>query len=399
MSTGSESFENSPWGQRYMIHLKNRDEICLHALSILQADLLSCYLPAYLSEDGSELVFDRSGCIPLSELSGKEKTYVYHHYRHLLTQFLTELIRSLDYSLSPKGICCLEEDLLYNRITQKLVCIYLPLTTKLKDGLARLSDIDEHALDELLHFPYEKKWISSPAMEKLHSFFRADDEASAIRYINTDFWECRRALPSRLRNLCGIWLFLFAMYLFCSGFIENRFEDTILSGITSALFFAGTFAMILLLLLHIQKYSKENKSTSEEKTRRRKTRNAQMLFPRQNEAVKSDPLDICSDPVQFIGGAGNKGKNAASRFTVWTNACTVGLDANCCEIYIDHPSLDLRHADMGRDEHGFFVRSLSTGKPTYVNRQRLRPNEKTYLKNGDLVGLGDLEYETVFIHH
>ena len=125
MNTETMQFENTPMGQHYMIHLQDKDEICLHALSILQADLLPCYLPAYLSEDEQELLIDCNGCIPLSELNGKDKSYVEKNYRRLISEFLSDLIRSLDYSLSLSGICYLEEKLFYNRVTQKIVCIYL----------------------------------------------------------------------------------------------------------------------------------------------------------------------------------------------------------------------------------------------------------------------------------
>ena len=67
MSTGSDlsdRYENSPLGQQYVIRLHSKEEICLHALSILQADLLPCYLPAYLSDDEQELLIDCNGCIP-----------------------------------------------------------------------------------------------------------------------------------------------------------------------------------------------------------------------------------------------------------------------------------------------------------------------------------------------
>ena len=154
MSTGSDHsdrYENSPLGHQYVIRLHSKEEICLHALSILQADLLPCYLPAYLSEDETELIIDSNGSIPLSELKGKDKAFVEKNYRKLLTSFLSDLIRSLDHSLSLSGICYLEEKLFYNRITKRIVCIYLPLKSRLLKRTVLLSKLDESALDELLH--------------------------------------------------------------------------------------------------------------------------------------------------------------------------------------------------------------------------------------------------------
>ena len=61
MSTGSdlsEYYENGPLGHRYVIHLKSKDEICLHALTLLQTDLLPCFIPVFLSEDEDDLLID-----------------------------------------------------------------------------------------------------------------------------------------------------------------------------------------------------------------------------------------------------------------------------------------------------------------------------------------------------
>ena len=65
MSTGSDLsdyYENGPLGHRYVIHLKSKDEICLHALTLLQSDLVPCYMPVHLSEDETQLLIDLSGC-------------------------------------------------------------------------------------------------------------------------------------------------------------------------------------------------------------------------------------------------------------------------------------------------------------------------------------------------
>ena len=404
MSTGSDlsdRYENSPLGQQYVIRLHSKEEICLHALSILQADLLPCYLPAYLSDDEQELLIDCNGCIPLSELNGKDKSFVEKNYRRLITEFLSDLIRSLDYSLSLSGICYLEEKLFYNRVTQKIVCIYLPLTSRLFKKAALVSKIDENALDELLHVPYEKKWITPDAMENLYSFFRKNDEASAVRYLQAAFWEDSRAFPSCLRRICLIWSIFLVLYAFGSRLIEKRFSENPLSSLPNLLFLLSTGSVFLCLILHIRKSSTEKQAMTKEKTKRRKTRNAQMLFPTstKEEDAGSGKYAFSNDPVQFESVTiGTGSQTDLPRFTVWLNTLLVGSDSDCCDLAIDHPSLALCHAVFAHDKKGFYIEALQEAKGTFLNRKRLPLNEKAYLQQGDIVGLGDLEYRTLFLH-
>ena len=403
MSTGSDLsdyYENGPLGHRYVIHLKSKDEICLHALTLLQTDLVPCYMPVHLSEDETQLLIDLSGCIPFSEIKGKEKAYVKRHYRDLLSSFLSSLIRSLDYALDPYGICYLEDQLFFDRKRQRLVCIYLPLSSRLK-GAPLLSSIDENGLDELLHEPYEKKWISTKAMEKLYGYFRRDDEVSSLRYIDKGLWEDSRTLPSWLRILCLLWGIILFLYVFVSPWLEASFPASRLSGLSGILFFICTAVLFSALFVNIKRSSKDSRKMTEEKVIRRKRKNAQMLFPSfdMSEQNYAQSFELHSDPVQLIRIDHLSGNHSGHpRLTIWTNACTVGSDSDCCDIPIDHPSVALLHAQFGHDDYGFFIEPLQESKPTFRNRQRIRPNIVTYLEEGDIVGIGDLEYKTHFIH-
>ena len=122
-------------------------------------------------------------------------------------EFLSEILHSLDYALDPCGICYLEEKLFYNRITGKLVCIYLPLKARIQGGSVLTSSIKEHGMDEHLHVPMKNNWISVRAMEKLYSFFRSEDEAGAVKYIQSGLWEDSRSLPHDLNMVCSEYSF------------------------------------------------------------------------------------------------------------------------------------------------------------------------------------------------
>lgn len=394
----SEYYENGPLGHRYMIHLKSKDEICLHALTLLQTDLLPCFLPAYLNEDEDGLIIDLKGCISVSSLKGKEKYYVKHHYKDLLTDFLQSIVRSFNYSLDPGGICCLEDQLFYNRKKQRLECIYLPLSSRLRKT-ALLSGIDENAFDDLLHFPYEEKWISPKAMEKLYVLFRNDDDLSALRYIGSGLWEDSRSLPSSIRFLCLIWGLFLIMYIFCSKFIENCFHGTALARFPNLLFFLCTAALFLALFMNMRDQSRDKRTVDEEKTRRRKEYNTQILFPESDDT--SDPehfLGLYPDPVQLIRvDLRSVPHPEKGRLTIWTRTCSVGSDSDCCNLPIDHPSLALCHAYFAWDDEGFYIEAVQDSKGTYLNRQKLSPHEKAYIHEGDIIGMGELEFETHFI--
>ena len=402
MSTGSDLsdyYENGPFGQRYVIHLKSKDEICLHALTILQADLLPCFLPVYISDDDSDLLIDISSCTPLSSLKGKDLVYVRRHYKKLLTDFLCEILRSLDFSLDPSGICYLEEKLFYNRITGKIVCIYLPLKARIQGGSALSSSIREHAMDELLHVPMKRNWISVKAMEKLYNLFRSDDEGAAVKYIQSGLWDDSRSIPSNLISICRLWGVFMIVYVLSSRFIERAYAGTSVASVPNTLFLFCTLSVLILLLLHLKNESTEKKNMIEEKAKRRKIRNTQILFPSSDAGQEFSALDISSDPVQFFRiGSSSHVDPDIDVFTVWTNSLTLGSDADYCDHYIDHSSLALCHCMFGHDVQGFFVEALSEKKGTYLNRRRIPVNEKAYIEEGDIVGIGELEYKTHFVH-
>ena len=403
MSTGADlsiNYDNSPWGHRYVIHLKNKDEICLHALTLLQAGLHSCFLNVDYQEEENELLIDLSGCTPLSELTGKEKAYVYRNYQTLFTLFLTDLIRSLDHAMDPGGICYKEDQLFYDRKRKTIVCVYLPLSSRLT-GSPFLSGFDESGLDDLLHVAYENNWISTKAMEKLYDSFRKDDESAALKYISDELWKDSRTLSSRIRLLCIIWAALFLIHSFISKKIARRFKGQILAALPGTVFLLFSFVLLIYLLFQIRNTSRDNKVFGEKKILRRKTRNTKILFPSFDTADKKEDhfLDLHPDPVQLIRIDSKDGRDHQKmRLTIWTNTCTVGSDSDCCALSIDHSSLALRHAVFGHDEYGFYIEALQEKKGTYRNRQRIRPNMRSYLEDGDIVGIGDLEFEVHFIH-
>lgn len=402
MSTGSDLsvyFENSPLGHRYTIHLKSKDEICLHALTILQADLLPCFLPVYISEEDTDLLINVSSCTPLSSLTGKEKIYVRRHYKKLLSDFLLAILHSLDYSLDPSGICYLEEKLFYNRITGQLVCIYLPLKARIQGGSALTSSIKEHGMDELLHVPMKNNWISARAMEKLYSFFRAEDEQGAEKYIQNSLWEDSRSLPSDLISVCRLWGAFMIMYVISSKFIERAYAGSSIASVPNVLFTICTIALLALLFLHLKNESTQKRSMIEEKAKRRKIRNTQILFPSSDTDQDPSPSEFSSDPVLFLRiSSSSRTDPDMDAFTVWTNELTLGCDADYCDHYIDHSSLALCHCRFGHDVQGFFVEALSDKKGTYLNRRKIPAHEKAYLEEGDILGIGELEYKTHFVH-
>lgn len=401
MSTENNHYEKGPFGQHYIIHLQSNDEICLHALSILQADLVSCYLPVYKNFDEQSLSVNINGCIPLRELKGKNKAYVYRHYRSLLTSFFSEIVRSLKYALPLSGICCLEEHLYFNQFSQRFMCIYLPVKSKLQNQKPLLSAFDENALEELLRVPYDKKWITPRATEELYRLFRSDDECTVSAFLQKRFWDYCRKIPDTLMKLLTLWgLILFSFILF-SGRIERVLHNPILSALPNLLFLISTAITVYRLILFSRQNNKLKNAITESKQQRRKTRNAQMLFPAENELEReaSPDSDLLPDPILFqeITAAGTSAY-AIHQFTIWTEEFVVGEDSDCCDYSIGHHHLSLKHAMFVKDPTGIYVRDLDSQSGTFVNRRRLLKNEKVYLEDGDILGLGDMEFRTCYVH-
>ncbi|MBO4496178.1 MAG: FHA domain-containing protein [Clostridiales bacterium] len=401
MSTENNHYEKGPFGQHYIIHLQGNDEICLHALSILQADLITCYLPVYKNFDDHSLSVNISGCIPLRDLKGKDKTYVYRHYRSLFTSFFVELVRSLNYALPLSGICCLEEHLYFNQYSQKIMCIYLPLKSKMQSQKALLSDFDENAFEELLRFPYDKKWIMPRATEELYRLFRSDDECSVSAFLQKKFWDYCQKIPEITRRILISWGLLLFSFICFSSRIEFLFKNTILASLPNLFFLISTFAAVYSLISFSKQNTKAKNAISESKQQRRKTRNAQMLFPIENEKEREsdDDSDLLIDPIQFKEIPTSKTSIQSShQFTIWTEEFIVGEDSDCCDYSIGHHHLSLKHAIFVKDPSGIYVQDLNSQSGTFVNRRRLMKNEKVYLEDGDILGLGDVEFRTCYVH-
>ncbi|MBR3057769.1 MAG: FHA domain-containing protein [Clostridiales bacterium] len=401
MSTENNHYEKGPFGHRYIIHLQENDEVCLHALSILQADLIGCYLPIYKNYDENTLVVDISGCIPLGELKGKNKSYVQRHYRTLFSTFFSEMLRSLNHALPLNGICCLEEHLYYNQYVQKIMCIYLPIRSKLQGQKALLSSFEENAFDELLRIPYDRKWITPRATEELYRLFRSDDECSVSAFIKNKFWEYSQAIPKTLKQTLSFWVLLLISFILFSSRIAILFRGTILAVLPDLLFFVASGFVCYSVFSFSRQNTKAKNAISKNKQQRRKTRNAQMLFPIENtnDNASCTSSDTLIDPILFqeIGPSDGNEKNP-HRFTIWTNEFVVGEDSDCCDYSIDHHHLSLKHAIFIKDPSGLYVQDLDSKSGTFVNRKRLMKNEKVYLEDGDILGLGDVEFRTCYFH-
>ena len=238
-------------------------------------------------------------------------------------------------------------------------------------------------------------------MDHLYEYFRNDDDSSALHYITSGLWDDSRTLLVRLRSILICWTILLVSDISLSPRIKRHFSCSILSVLPDMLFFAGTVSLLIMLFIRIRNDTKDKKLFSEKKNRRRRNRNTRILFPSSESSEQNTDLsfEFHQDPVQLIR-IDNRTSNSvpATRLTIWTNTCTVGSDSDCCALSIDHSSLALKHAVFGHDEYGFYVEALQNSKGTFRNRQRIKPEERSYLKEGDLVGLGDLEFEVHFIH-
>ena len=401
MSTENHYYEKGPLGQRYIIHPLEEDEVCLHAHTTLQADLISCFLPVYLNSTENNLIIDITGCTPISELKGKTKQYIRSHYRKLLTDFLTELIRSLNHALPLSGICCLEEHLYYNLFSRKLVCIYLPIKSKLSGHSARLSDFDENAIDELLRLPFEKKWILSNSTEELYRFFREDDENGATAFLSRRFWDVSRRIPSSILKVTIVYVLFLLVFTFFSVAIETVFEGSMIRFAPWILFLISSISALCSLLQFTKKNQRSKNAIFSSKEQRRKTRNAQMLFPQtESKSGWEDPSDgLLIHPVLFEEITPGKNTNEiGQRFTFWTNEFLIGEDSDICDYCIEHKHLSLRHARLIKDATGIFVQDLNSQSGTFVNRRRLLKNEKVYLEDGDIIGFGDAEFRVKYVH-
>ena len=400
MNTDQFEFENSPMGQHYIYHLQDEDEISLHALEILQSGLTPCYLPVQYYKEKRILSIDMSGCIALTQVSGKYRSYIRRHYRRLLTGFLVDVIRALDQTLCFSGICFSEDQLYFDKRRQRLVCIYLPVHSLLIGHSPLLSEFDENAFDELLAFPYEKRWISTTRTDKLYAFFREDDEISSFHYLKKDLWQKYDPLSRSLKNGILAWVTCIFLYLFVSSTVGNSGNAPSLLILSKTLFLISTAILLLMLLATNRKKSKKESIIQSKKEERRKKRNTSILFPSDSRLRKQELLlaELSPDPVQFLLLKNTEdAKNMEQAFTIWTDHFVVGQDSDCCDYSIDDPSLSLTHALFQKDAQGLSIEDLDSQYGTFVNRKRLLNGEKVYLQDGDILGLGNLEFLTRFI--
>ncbi len=381
-----------------IIHLESENEICLHALSILQTDHLSCFLPIVPTEDSRSYLINTDDCAPLSSLSFRDRIFVRRHIRSLISDFFLNIISSMDYSMSPQGILYTQDQLYFNRHKKVLSCVYLPLHSTLQGKQVRLSGIEEAWLDELFRIPLENKWISSQRLEMLYTFFRNDDEDGARYFVTHSIWKRPSFMSSHMKRSICYWFILLFLYTFFSVYAEQYFRGMFMGQLPFLLLLVSTILVIASLLWSEKKRHHANKMHNIEKSQRRKMRNAQILFPENDSLlVDASTYEFTENPVQLTDISVAPVCERTQSFTIWTKGFTVGLDSDCCDLAIDHTSVSLKHAFFGTDNYGFFVEDLHSHQGTFVNRTRIAPNEKYYLTDGDIIGIGKKEFILHFI--
>lgn len=397
----STEFSNQPISspeQYDMIHLESTNEICLHALSILQTDRLSCYLPVFSTDEKHTYVIDSRDCISISNLNFRDRIYVRRNIRNLVSDFLLNIVSSMDSAMAPQGILYAQDQLYFHRKKKQLACVYLPLHSTLQGHAVRLTEFEEASLDELLRIPLARKWIPSERLEVLYQFIRNDDEDGARYFLAHNIWkrDSTRTLHGKCLLLIWASFLLFISMLYQFG--NHLFRGAIMGKLIIFLVLASSICMIVAMLFSEWNHRKERKNHALEKSQRRKSRNAQILFPDDSTILNQESLyEFSDDPVQFTDVSVPPVHEREQSFTIWTKGFTVGLDSDCCDLSIDHSSVSLKHAFFGTDENGFYIEDLQSKQGSFVNRKRIDPYERYYLSDGDLVGIGKKEFLVHFI--
>lgn len=382
-----------------IIRLESENEICLHALTILQADHLSCYIPILPTEDRDSYLLNTDDCVPLSDLSLRDRFYVRRHIHSLISDFLLDIISSMDHFMGPQGIFFSQDQLYFNRQRKSLSCVYLPLHSTLRGKQVSLSGIEEAWLDELFRIPLDNKWISSQQLEKLYQYFRDDKEDDARFFVSHTIWKHSSTLTANMKRALSFWCILLFLYACFSTTTEKYFQGTLMARLPFFLLLISTVTIVISLFLSEKQRLKDHKLHDREKSQRRKTRNAQILFPGITD-IRNDvsKYEFSDEPVQFTDVSSPPVHERTQSFTIWTKGFTVGLDSDCCDLAIDHSSISLKHAYFGTDEYGFFMEDLNSRQGSFVNRKRIEPYEKCYVSEGDIVGIGQKEFIVHFVH-
>lgn len=381
-----------------MIHLESKNEICLHALSILQADRLSCFLPILPTEEDQSYLIDSSDQVAFAQLGLIDRIYVRRHIRELISDFLLNIIASMDSAMSPRGILYSQDQLYFHRKKKKLACVYLPLHTTLKGHPVRLSEFEEASLDELLRIPLTRKWIPADRIELLYQFLRDNDEDGARFFLSHCIWKRDPLLSPPAKRIFLIWSISLLVISLLSLCKKDIFRGVLMTKLFAFLILASSICMFGMMLFSERKQRKTRKNHAQEKSQRRKSRNAQMLFPEKTFALNDSSIyEFSDDPVQFTDISTMPVSEREQSFTIWTKGFTVGLDSDCCDLAIDHSSVSLKHAFFGTDEIGFYIEDLQSRHGSFVNRKKIDPYEKCYLSDGDIVGIGKKEFVVHFI--
>lgn len=64
---------------------------------------------------------------------------------------------------------------------------------------------------------------------------------------------------------------------------------------------------------------------------------------------------------------------------------------NTCDVELPLKSISRRHAEITQENQDFFVADLGSGNGTFLNNQKLPPQEKHLLKSGDVIRIEDYE--------
>lgn len=385
-------------GRLYILNLKQDEEVVLHALEILQTDLVSCFIPVYMRNVSvsQQLLYDVNQRTAFSKLNKSQKQYIKKHWKRLFSRFWEDLCISLDYAMCPAAILFDVEHIFFDAEKDSIMCWYTPLRSVMDQQVCLLSAFSTDAIDTLLGDSFIDEFYPEEEKENLLAFFRQNDEKGLIRYLHSDFWSVKRDKLHAEDLQFIMWAISFPFFFIALSVLQNQASARIISTkLLSLIFILINLLSVSYMLVSAKRKKRKKQEIQKRVLVNRKERETRLLFPEEWRANGNTPnLMMGFHPIQFIElPQPQSHEKPMRRFVIWTDRFLVGSDSDLCDYCIADASLAYRHALFVRDEKGMNIEAISAEKNTYVNRRKVTKRNAVPIEDGDIIGLGDLEFE------
>ena len=370
-------FERGPYGCIGIITLERDEAIVSYQLHALESRLSDSIAGTSLrkSNDRTEICFDVTGLLPLSDYPGLQWTD--SEKRRAICRFLRTLPESENHYLDRNNFLTEEEDIFLDPNGKRVVWCYLPAEQEKTNSPPFIERIER-----LLCHPFFHGVLSELERIRLTHFFQNNRDNELTEFLQE--LESREESPVRNRDKKKNRLFFLMGIFLLYGFLtvaEYKVHD--FPKRLNELFLLSGIVLSGCALLYLRR-NKKRKTTAISVEQIPK----ELFFPSEKEA----PNEVNWPPMFLLYVKKDGEDTDLKKAVILTDEFLIGRDSILCDYTLDHPNVSEMHAKIQRKSLRFFLVDLHSQEGTWLRNTKIDPYRQYPLQNGDVVRFGTMAF-------